>query len=273
MSPLHKRIEKRNLQEFTQRFLGYSPERYTPAYFERRLGRFLNKHGLSNTQQLKDLLINNPDAAHAFKNEFYLSYTTLYREALFFKNLTGLIEHKINQNGVAHIWHAGCAQGHEAYSLAILLEEKGLLSKCKIYATDSNKTALAAAVKGIVRTEEIKLAVRDYIASGGMEHLTDYFNISENNSILKQRIISKIKFAIHELGNSPPFQKFDVIICRNVLIYYDERYRTKLLTELVAALHPDGYIGFSNCEPLDTTKNHLGLIKTAGKANIYQANG
>lgn len=255
---------------FTKKFYGFQLDGYCSMYFERRLNRFKIKHQMSRTEDLIDLILNNPDAANSFKEEFHISYTKFFREPSFFIKVLRIISKKIEQDGIAHIWHAGCAQGHEAYSLGILLDENGLLNKCKIYATDVNTNALETAYKGIVNTRDIKWGIRDYYAAGGQFHISDYFNIQGKSALLKEKILSKIKFAHHELGKSPSFQKFDIIICRNVFIYYKQQYQQELLKSLMNSIDTNGYIGLSNCESLDKFEEANRLKKIDVAFNIYQ---
>ncbi len=264
------RSPNNEIQEFTSKFYGFQLEAYHSLYFERRLDRFKARNGITKTQELIDLILNNPSIASIFKNEFHISYTKLFREPTFFIPLLQFIKQKIETEGTIRIWHAGCAKGHEAYSLAILLEEHNLLEKCKIYATDVNTSALRSAAKGIIDIGEVKCGVKDYMLAGGQGHIIHHFHLNDNNAILKERILSKIKFAQHELGRNPPFQKFDLIICRNVLIYYKQSYQIFLLKTLLDSLHPTGYLGLSNCESPGQFEKEYGLKKTDISHNIYQ---
>ena len=114
--------QSNEIQEFTSKFYGFQLEVYHSPYFERRLHRFKTRNGITKTHELIDLILNNPTIASTFKNEFLISYTMLFREPTFFIPLLQIIKQKIENEGTVRIWHAGCAQGHEAYSLAILLE-------------------------------------------------------------------------------------------------------------------------------------------------------
>lgn len=258
------------IKAFAENLYGHQLNGYHSMYFTRRLSKFSSRHGIQHKQQLIDLLLNNPDAATAFKNEFHLSYTQLFREPLFFLKLIRIIEKCISKQGVVHIWHTGCAQGHEAYSLGILLAETGLLEKCKIYATDANRSALTTAGKGIVKTYEIKAGIKDYIIAGGKRNLSEHFQFNGENAILKERIFSKIKFAFHELGKHPGFQKFDVIICRNLLIYYKSDFQKELIKSMIESLNSNGYIGLSNCEAIDGITEEIKLKRSDIQHNIYQ---
>jgi len=260
------------IRAFTKKLYGFELEGYHSLYFERRLNRFKQRHRITKTQDLIDLLLNNPTIASTFKNEFHISYTRLFREPAFFPKILRIIEEKIEKEGMIHIWHAGCAQGHEAFSLAILLEERHLLDKCKIYATDVNKAALSSATKGIIGIMDVKRGIRDYILAGGKEHIVNYFHFSANNAVITERLLSKIKFAEHELGKNPPFQKFDLVICRNVLIYYKDCYQKELLKTILASMHPHGYLGLSNCESLEKFEETNNMKKVDIQHNIYQVN-
>ena len=218
---------------------------------------------------IRDLIINQPHIAQELQKELQITYTRLFREPAFFRKviqLAKVIQHK--KSGI-RIWHAGCSNGSEAYSLAILLKEENILDKCIIYATDINRKALTQARRGVLSIKDIQSTIGDYSTAGGKYHLTEYFNFNGESAVLKTSILNQIQFAKHELGKDHPFNEFDIIICRNMLIYYQNFHQQKLVAAMKNSLFSGGYLGLSNCESLDEiAEKNLKSIDTG--QNIYQ---
>jgi chemotaxis protein methyltransferase CheR len=239
-------------------------------FLERRLNHLAMRYGIRKGSVLLDFLLNKPDMADEIRKEFNIGYTRLYRDPAFFLKTVTLIRKKIEKQGIAHIWHAGCSKGHEVYSLIILLEEAGILNECRIYATDINPEALSLAKKGIVPLTDIQQGIRDYLSAGGRLHLGRHFTVSHHSAILKSGLLNKIKFAKHDLSKDAIFQKFDFIFCRNVFIYYQPFFQKKLLSRLTEALHPGGFLGMTPGESIDEMGRELKLKSFDNHLNIYQ---
>ncbi|MBK7682651.1 MAG: hypothetical protein IPJ26_09405 [Bacteroidetes bacterium] len=173
------------------------------------------------------------------------------------------------KKGGIRIWHTGCSNGSEAYSLAILLKEENILDKCTIYATDINQKALSDAKRGVLSIKDIQSTIGDYLTAGGKYHLTEYFNLNGENAVLKTSILNPIQFGKHELGKDHPFHEFDIIICRNMLIYYQNFHQQKLVNAMKNSLCKGGYLGLSNCESLEGIADPQLKLIDSGQ-NIYQ---
>lgn len=238
------------IREIVKELFGFQLDGYHQLYLERRLNYISLKHGIRKASLLKDLIINDPKLAKELRKEVNISYTRLFRDPEFFKEIITLVRNQIQTTGQARIWHIGCAQGYEAYSLAILLSEELLLENCKIYASDANIHALVQAKMGIIDLKELQLGSKEYLFAGGKLHLRNYFHTSASSAILDKKILNNIIFAHHELGKDNSFQEFDIILCRNLLIYYQPYYQKRLYQSMKESLKPGGYIGLSNCESL-----------------------
>jgi len=242
---------------------------YHEHYLERRLSYFFQKHGISKHNMIRDLIINEPQVTKEIQKELQICYTRLFREPSFFRKIGTLSKAICQKKGSLRIWHVGCSNGAEVYSLAILLKEQELLKHTSIYATDINDKALLQAGKGLLNIKDIKEATQDYSIAGGNYHLLDYFTISGESALCKSSILNQIKFAKHELGKDHLFHEFDIIICRNMLIYYQNFHQIKLIQAMKNSLRKDGYIGLSSCESLEGIANEN--LKTIDSGdNIYQ---
>lgn len=265
---LHRvRIE---IREIARELYDLELKGYHHLFLERRLNHLAMRYGISKGSVLLDFLLNKPGMADEIRKEFNIGYTRLYRDPAFFLKSITLIRKKIEQQGIAHIWHAGCSKGHEVYSMIILLEEQGLLKDCRIYATDINQEALAHAKKGILPLTDIQQAIRDYLSAGGRSHLGRNFTFSHESALIKTGLLNKIKFARHDLSKDAIFQKFDFVFCRNVFIYYQPFFQKKLLARITEALHPGGFLGMTPGESVDEIGRDLPLKSFDRHLNIYQ---
>ena len=125
------------------------------------------------------------------------------------------------------IWHAGCATGEEVYSMAILLKEEGLLDRCKIYATDMNETVLKKAKSGIFHLKSMQKFTRNYLSAGGKKAFSDYYTARYENAIFDPGLKKNILFAQHNLVTDTSFNEFNVILCRNVMIYFNRELQNR----------------------------------------------
>ena len=246
---------------------------YYPLYLERRLNHIAIRQGISSGSMLLDYLVNQPKIVAEIKHELHIGYTRLYRDPSFYIRTIGILKRLSEQQSTIRIWHAGCSKGHEVFSLLILLKENSLLEKCRIYATDINLKHLEEAKKGIIRIDEIKSSIGSYLASGGTNHINQYFNLSGSDALLKNHLLSKICFAKHDLGKDEPFHTFDFIICRNVLIYYQPYYQKKIINCLYDSISPNGFIGLSPAENIDSHCTDIDLSCYDQHCRIYRRTG
>ncbi|GKT33923.1 protein-glutamate O-methyltransferase CheR, partial [Aduncisulcus paluster] len=127
------------------------------------------------------------------------------------------------------IWHAGCSTGEEVYSMAILLKEEGLYDRCQIYATDFNERVLEMAQSGIFPLEVVKDYTKNYIESGGKESFSDYYIAKYESIIMDQSLKKNIIFAQHNLVTDQVFGQMHLIICRNVMIYFNSELQERVI--------------------------------------------
>jgi chemotaxis protein methyltransferase CheR len=145
---------------------------------------------------------------------------------------------------------AGCSSGQEAYSLAILLYEEKLYSKCRIYATDLNEKALDIAKTGIFRLSVMQEYTKNYQEAGGQESFSKYYISSDESAIFKAFLKKNILFAAHNLVSDASFNEFHLILCRNVLIYFNRPLQNRVHALLYESLAPSGYLGLGRSESI-----------------------
>lgn len=243
---------------------------YRQLYLERRLNHIALRHGITKGSAMVDLLVNQPGLVDELRKELNIGYTTFFRDPGFFLRATEIIRRKLENQKTVHIWHAGCSKGHEVYSLIMLLQEQGLVERCRIYATDINPSHLQEAERGVISIDDLQAGIKPYLTSGGTDHIGNHFTVTGDTAIFRHDLLSRIKFGRHDLGKDAPFQQFDFISCRNVFIYYQPFYQKKLLKCITSSLLEDGFLGLSSSEKIEDSLSAFNLSCYDHHLNIYK---
>jgi chemotaxis protein methyltransferase CheR len=199
--------------------------------------------------------------------------TTMFRDAGFYLALKQKVIPLLSHFPLIRIWHAGCASGEEVYSMAILLREAGLYERSLIYATDMNPALLARASGGVYSKEKMKEYNENYYGAEGKASLSDYYLPHENGFIFRDELKKNIIWAQHNLATDSSFNEFQVILCRNVLIYFDRVLQARVHKLLYESLALTGILGlagketikfspFAECfEPIDRVEKWVRRIR------------
>ena len=226
-------IEKRHSYDFGN---------YARASLMRRVRRHMESIGTERISELIPLFIHDKAAVNSFVKDMSVSVTEMFRDPEFFQVLRQEIIPLLNTYPFVKIWHAGCATGEEPYSMAILLEEAGLLERCQIYATDFNDEALQQARQGIYSDADMELYEANYQKAGGQKRLEDYFQRGYNSVKFNGRLAQNITFANHNLVTDGVFGEMNLVLCRNVLIYFNQKLQNRVLELLVNSLQSRGVL-------------------------------
>lgn len=195
----------------------------------------------------KDIL-EGGEAYHEFLGQMSINTTEFFRDPGQIKVLKEQVLTYLNSFPEIKIWSAGCSTGEEAYSIAILLDEAGLLSKSIIYATDFNNLALKKAENGLYSIDSVNNGAKNYFASGGEKSYFNYFIKTGNFYKTEPKLKKHIAFLNHNLGTDGVFNEFQLIICRNVLIYFDSILETKVIHLFHDSLHRNGFLMLGKSE-------------------------
>jgi chemotaxis protein methyltransferase CheR len=182
-----------------------------------------------------------------------ISVTEIFRDPSFFLAMREKVLPLMKSRPFLRIWHAGCSTGEEVYSMAILLEEVGLLKKSIIYATDMNEAVLKIAKKGIISLKLMKDYTKNYMAAGGTASFSDYYTARYDNAILRPDIREKIVWAQHNLVTDASFNEFNIVLCRNVMIYFNKSLQGRVHDILYKSLTPHAVLGLGQRESLRFT--------------------
>lgn len=219
---------------------------YEPKSLRRRINRIMGVFQCNTVFELWSKLLKDESMVFTFMNEISVGMTSMFRDPILWKALRQRIVEDYVEKDSINLWHAGCSTGEEVYSMGIVLKETHLLQKAKGLATDMNKDAIAEAMRGTYH--KIKMIAnennyREYIIGGDF---TKYYTREDQHAKMDPKLIAHVNFNYHNLITDPIFGQFDIIFCRNVMIYFDNRAKSKLLDKFHAALKPGGYfiIGF-----------------------------
>lgn len=229
---------------------GYDFSMYSRASFKRRVNRICVIDKLTSFAELRYTLINDPEYLKRFIEEITVNVTEMFRDPYFFKVLREKILPQLGTYPLIRIWVAGCSTGEEAYSVAILLKEAGLYHKCLIYATDINPSVLETASSGVFPLQQMKIYSENYIASGGKKDFSDYYTANYDSARFDKSLKEKMILSTHNLVSDSSFNSFQLIVCRNVLIYFDKMLQERVFNLFDNSLENLGYLALGSKETL-----------------------
>jgi chemotaxis protein methyltransferase CheR len=220
-------IEVELLLEGIYRKYGYDFRGYSQAHVRRRIRNRMLLSGLTDLSQLQKSVLNDDVFASQFLQDLSITVTEMFRDPGFYRSLRENVIPILKTYPFVRIWHAGCSTGEEAYSMAIILQEEGLYDRTTIYATDFNQSALNRAKEGIFSNDVIKEYTSNYQASGGKESFADYYTSHYGMAIMNQSVKKNIVWSNHNLATDSVFAEVHLVLCRNVLIYFDRELQNK----------------------------------------------
>ena len=220
---------------------------YEPKSLKRRVVRLLLMNNFVSVHELWIRMLRDQSFIHTFMNEISVGMTSMFRDPIFWKHLKRLLTKNFTHTSQLSIWHAGCSTGEEVYSLGILLTETGLSQKSTAFASDINQDALEAARRGEyhkLRMIENEQNFKEY--NPYVDFARYYVPVDGKNVKMDEALKKHVTFNYHNLINDPFTGKYDLILCRNVMIYFDTDAKQKLLRKFYDSLNPGGYlvIGF-----------------------------
>jgi chemotaxis protein methyltransferase CheR len=252
---------------------GYDFTGYSRASLKRRVLRLfgLDKH--YSFAEFRYKIISDNTYFKRFVEQITVNVTEMFRDPSFYKTLREKVLPKLGTYPLIRIWLAGCSTGEEAYSMAILLKELNLLHKSLIYATDINPTVLEKAAQGMFPLSQMKQYSENYIASGGNRDFSSYYSANYSLAQFSTDLKTKIIFSTHNLVSDHSFNEFQLILCRNVLIYFDRDLQFKVLQLFDSSLDNLCYLALGSKEtvdfsPISKRYKRLGSDKIWRKTNI-----
>ncbi|HSW67823.1 MAG TPA: CheR family methyltransferase [Bacteroidales bacterium] len=189
-------------------------------------------------------------------SDLSINVTEMFRDPEFFKKVRSEVAPILQTYPRVNIWHAGCATGEEVYSMAILLHEEDLLRRSQLYATDFNNMVLRKAKEGVYPISAIKEYTANYQKSGGKASFSDYYTARYNSVLIHSLLKHNLVFAMHNLALDGPFAEAHMIVCRNVLIYFNRVLQNKVIGTFTESLLPGGILCLGSKEDLQFSDHY-----------------
>lgn len=246
--------EMQQLLEDVSRIYGYDFSQYSKASLKRRLNRICLIDKLASFAELRYLVVNDASYIQRFVEEITVNVTDMFRDPQFYRTLRNDILPRLGTHPFIRIWVAGCSTGEEAYSVAILLKEINLYEKSLIYATDINPTVIEKASKGIFPLSQMKQYSENYINAGGTEDFSSYYVAMYDVAKLNENLSERMIFSTHNLVSDSSFNEFQLILCRNVMIYFDRDLQNKVFHLFDYSLQNLGYLALGTKETIRFSK-------------------
>jgi chemotaxis protein methyltransferase CheR len=246
-------IETNLLLESIYSRYGYDFREYAYASLKRRIWNVVKAEGVSTISGLTEKILHDPACMERFLLAVSVHVTSLFRDPGFFLTFRRRVVPLLRTYPFIRIWHAGCSSGEEVYSMAILLQEEGLYERCRIYATDMNESVLKQAMEGIFPLECLTEYTAHYVKAGGTRSLADYYTSGYGSAIFRASLKENIVFSQHNLATDRSFNEFNVILCRNVMIYFKKSLQNRVHDLLYDSLAMFGILGLGSKETLQFT--------------------
>jgi chemotaxis protein methyltransferase CheR len=229
---------------------GYDFRQYSLAHISRRINNRMLMNGFNSIHEMQLKVLHDIPFVSQLLMDLSITVTEMFRDPGFYKSIRENVIPLLKTYSFIKIWHAGCATGQEAYSMAIILKEEGIYDRTTIYATDFNQNALNKAKEGIFSNELMKEYTVNYQLSGGKESFADYYTSSYDNVIMNQSLKKNIVWANHNLVTDSVFAEVQMILCRNVLIYFDRKLQNQVLSVFNSSLINGGILCLGSKENL-----------------------
>ena len=243
-------IELPLLLEALYRKYHYDFRGYALASLKRRLTQAMDKFSCDTLSQLQDRVLHEPALFPVLLDFLTVQVSEMFRDPPYFRALRENVVPLLRTYPSLKVWVAGCSTGEEVYSLAILLEEEGLLERSLIYATDINANALERAQAGIYDATRIGGFTENHRKSGARTSLSDYYTAAYGKAVFDKALKTNIVFADHSLSTDSAFSEVQLVSCRNVLIYFDRQLQDRVLGLFRDSLCRKGFLGLGAKESL-----------------------
>ncbi|MCJ8340737.1 MAG: protein-glutamate O-methyltransferase CheR [Pseudomonadales bacterium] len=249
---------------------GYDFRHYAQASLERRIRSILDKSNCNSIAELNPKILHDTDFFDLFLKNISINVTEMFRDPYVFAKIRTSVFNLLSTYPHINIWHVGCSTGEEVYSMAIMLKEEGLLKSTQIYATDFNKNSLEIAEKGIYKADRIKNFSENYLAAGAKGSFSDYFNVHRDTIKIRTALKKNITFSYHNLTTDQVFSQMHLIVCRNVLIYFDRDLQNKVLNLFKDSLIHKGFLVLGDKESIQLSDVSKFFSLYERKERIYQ---
>lgn len=263
-------LEIQLLLEGVFRHYGFDFRNYALASIKRRIWNAVRAENLKSISGLQERLLHDPACLERFLLGLSVNVTSMFRDPTFYLAFRQKVVPLLRTYPFIRIWHAGCSTGEEVYSMAILLQEEGLYHRCRLYATDMNESVLRQAKAGIFPIHLMQEYTQLYLKAGGKYSFSEYYTAAYDSAIFRSTLKENLIFSQHNLATDGSFNEFNVILCRNVLIYFNNILQDRVHKLLYESLGTFGILGLGQQETLSLTKYEDRYEELESREKLYR---
>ncbi len=249
---------------------GYDFRNYAKASVKRRILHRLNKDSFANISAMQHKLLYDVNFFETLLLDLSINVTEMFRDPSFYLALRQKVIPVLKHFPFLKIWHAGCSTGEEVYSMAIVLKEEDLYERTQIYATDMNEVALKQAREGIFPINRLKQYTINYQKAGGKESFSDYYAAHYDHAVMDKSLKENILFSDHNLATDGVFGEMNLILCRNVLIYFNRELQNRAIRLFSESLCPTGFLCLGTKESIRLSEDSEHFEDVVKEERIYQ---
>jgi chemotaxis protein methyltransferase CheR len=265
-----ERVEMQLLLEGIYQHYGYDFRGYALASLKRRLWRRAHAEGLNTLSALQDRVLHDPGAMERLLHDLSINVTSMFRDPSFYAAFRAEVVPLLRTYPFLRIWNAGCSTGEETFSLAILLMEAGVYDKTRIYATDINDRVIEMARRGRFPLERMRDYTANYLRAGGQDEFSRYYAVDGEEASFSQELCSRVVFANHNLVSDGPFNDFNVIVCRNVMIYFGKTLQDRVHNLFYESLETFGVLALGHKESIRFTPHEQAFEELSAQERLYR---
>lgn len=265
-----ERLEIELLLEGIFRHYGFDFRSYAYASIRRRLWKRIEAEKLTSISELQARILHDPESMERLLLDLSVNVTAMFRDPGFYLAFRQIAIPLLRTYPFIRIWHAGCSTGEEVYSMAILLQEEGLYERARIYATDINDVVLQQARAGIFPLTRMQEYTENYIRAGGKRSFSEYYTAKYDGALFSPSLIRNVVFSQHNLVTDRSFAEFNVIFCRNVLIYFDRELQDRVHGLFYESLVMFGILALGSKESLRFSKYEPCYEKLHPRERMYR---
>lgn len=232
---------------------GFDFREYSRASIKRRILEMVRSENVGTVSSLQARVLHDAACLDRFLLGLSVHATTMFRDPSFYLTFRKRVVPLLRTYPTVQIWIAGCSSGEEVYSLAILLQEERLYERCRIYATDISAAVLRKARDGIFPLAAMRDYTNNYHQAGGANEFSDYYTAQYDSVLFSSALKSNVVFSEHNLATDGSFNEFQVILCRNVMIYFNKDLQARVHNLFYDSLSMFGVFGLGNKESLKFT--------------------
>ncbi len=265
-----EQLEIDQLLEAVYRHYGYDFRDYAYSSLRRRIRERVRAEGTRTISGLKDRVLHDSEVMDRLAIGLSVNVSAMFRDPSFYRAFRREVVPILKTYPFFRIWHAGCSTGEEVYSMAILLAEEGLYERCRIYATDINEAVLRTAREGVFPLARMKQNTANYVAAESRAAFSEYYAANADRAEFHAWLRKNVVFAQHNLVTDGPFNEFQVVVCRNVMIYFNKRLQARVHGLFLESMSRRGFLCLGAKESLKHSSHETEYEEFDAHEKIYR---